>query len=274
MVIAAEKAVGFAVMSGDRQIEVETRNGLAWAHLAGFTPAKEVLIILDEQAEKNPDSPALEGFLLMVKSFVEALLGDFDAARRHVERGIQILDELGLQHTAAMARGVFGWIETIAGDHEEACRRFNDARQGLEDSGDTAYLSTFMYQLGESLCELGRYDEAASAALYSRDITTPNDVLSLAGWRLVLARTLIERGEKRAGHKFLAEAEDIIRKMEGFTRAWLGLQAASVHMAAGGFAKAQEWLAEAREDCVRKGATALVATVDEKMALLQRSQFS
>ena len=265
---AAEKAVAAAVAAEDRHVEMQARTWLGAAHAHGFTPVDEVLSFVEMQRASTGDALGFHGFLLVIQGLMRSLIGEFDEARADVRRAIELTEDLGLSFLADLRRGTLAWVEMVAGDYEECCRQLRDLRDRLEGHGDKLYLSTFLAQEADCLCELGRYEEAEKAALYSKEITAPDDVASAAGWRGALARVLAARGEFHRANDLLAEGAEILLATETFYRADFSVQAAKVHLAANEVQEARRCFGEARKDFVRKGATACVASVDRWAAPL------
>jgi predicted ATPase/class 3 adenylate cyclase len=265
---AAERAVAAAVAADDRHVELQARTWLGAAHAHGFTPVDEVLTFIESQRASTPDALGFQGFLFVIQGLMRSLIGQFEEARDDVGRAIELTEELGLSFLADLRRGTLAWVEMVAGDYEECCRQLRDLRERLERHGDKLYLSTFLAQEADCLCELGRYEDAETAALYSREITAPDDVASAAGWRGALARVLVARGDIEASNRLLAEGAEILLPTETFYRADFSVQAAKVHLVAGDVEEARRCFAAARKDFARKGATACVASVDSWAAPL------
>jgi len=267
---AAERAVEAAAVAGDRHVEMQARTWLGAAHAHGFTPVEEVLRFVETQRASAPDALGFQGFLFVIQGLMRSLIGEFEGAREDVRRAIALTEELGLTFLSDLRRGTLAWVEMIAGDYEECCRQLRGLRERLERHGDKLYLSSFLAQEADCLCELGRFEEAEEAALYSRDITAPDDVASAAGWRGALARVLAARGEFGEADRLLAEGAEILLATETFYRADFSVQAAKVHLVAGEVDEARRCFTEARNDFARKGATACVESVDRWASALQR----
>src|SRR5262249_285887 len=72
-----------------------------------------------------------------------------------------------------------------------------------------AQLSSYAPQLGRSLCQLGRHDEAEPLARLGRELGDEHDVLTQILWREVLALVLAHRGEHARAESFGREAVTI-----------------------------------------------------------------
>src|SRR6185437_12294574 len=134
-------------------------------------------------AESSPTS-----WLLLTRAWLLAML----------ERGAEV--EEATRSAMAMrpdpeAIGFDEWlhaeIATLAGDHEEASRRFQVLCDWLEATHQLSFLSTYDGRFGRSLCRVGRFDEAERCIERAR--TVAETIEGSAGddyfvWDQVIAR--------------------------------------------------------------------------------------
>jgi tetratricopeptide (TPR) repeat protein len=84
----------------------------------------------------------------------------------------------------------------------------------METMGHLSWLSTFSAELGLVLCELERYDEAASWAERSRELGADDDIATQMYWRELQAQLLAARGQSEAAEQFAREAVELTRQTD------------------------------------------------------------
>jgi predicted ATPase/class 3 adenylate cyclase len=204
---ALELALAYARSTGDEREEAWAVWGIVGAMAQGPTPAEEVVRFAEEQLEwaVKQRHRWLEAGTLMHLGEVQAMLGRFDAARELLGRARAICDDLGLKVLAAATSQIACFIEVLAGDLPSAERRLRRGYEVLETLGEKSYLSTAAAQLAETLCALGRYEEARVYATESEKAAASDDVVTQILWRRAKAKLLSHDGE-------LAEAERLVRE--------------------------------------------------------------
>ena len=80
------------------------------------------------------------------------------------------------------------------------------ACEALEEIGEKTNYSSVAALLARTLCDQGRYAEAAHYTRVSKEAARPNDVLSHIFWRSTQARVLAHRGEPEAAERLAREA--------------------------------------------------------------------
>jgi tetratricopeptide (TPR) repeat protein len=122
-----------------------------------------------------------------------------------VEDAEAIYLEAGMELEATSAYYTRAWIAQCAGDFEEQERVLRRMVERLEELNDRNYLSTAWMQLGISLVELGKDDDAWRALERAREVTIPEDVVDVVGLDALEALLRARRGE-------LEEAQDLARR--------------------------------------------------------------
>jgi tetratricopeptide (TPR) repeat protein len=201
-IAAFEAAVDYA-----RRADADPRPILLWMEytlVQGPMPAREMLIWVEEHSLSIDQLPPES---LMVRAFPVAAGGQIDEARELLARGEAAELRLGRPLWQTVLHE-FGWyVEVVAGDHERAeyhARRYVELTAGFVDAPLLQALSHAA--LARSLCALGRYNEAAEAALVHRRTLAGFDpalvVVTYPGWEaeaLVLAhRGDVSKAERRA----------------------------------------------------------------------------
>jgi class 3 adenylate cyclase len=172
---------------------------LAHALVLGPRPADEALRTLDSVRPANPHP-----FVLLCRAYMLAMLGRFEEAWALARPAGERARELGGED--APRESHLAGIAALAGDHATAAgylRRWCDV---LERQGNRAWLSTSAPQLGSSLCELGRYDDAEPLAQLGRELGGKHDFAAQMLWRQVQARVDAHRGEHPEAERLARQA--------------------------------------------------------------------
>ena len=183
---------------------------------AGPRPASEALATLEALSGEDSYPAELVGramLLAMLDRIDEAWALALPAAERGGEFGFMSFD------------GALANIALIAGDWEAAASFLRPLCERLEESGGTAQLSTYAPRLGNVLCALGRYDEAAELAQLGHELSDldPDDVLTQEEWRRAQALVHSARGEHVEAEQLAREAVEFglqtdspLRQGDGF----------------------------------------------------------
>jgi class 3 adenylate cyclase/tetratricopeptide (TPR) repeat protein len=208
-----ELAARYSRNAGDRAEEGASLQGLLGTMIRGPMPVDEALRRLGDLRPRAELNRSLEVALVGAQAQLEAMRGQFDAARALVieattsarERGLVVLLDTRIRPAA-------GYIEFLAGDAGAAEREWRQACEGMERVGELGYLSSQAPLLIDALVELGRDDEAfALTDRWQVDrLTVPEDTDAQAAWRRVRAKLLARRGEfddaERIGREAVAIA--------------------------------------------------------------------
>jgi tetratricopeptide (TPR) repeat protein len=144
----------------------------------------------------------LEANAASSRAGLEALLGNFDEARRLVASAAATYDELGHRLFRAGLSEVAGPIELLGGRPEAAERELRHAFEILAGTGDTALLGSPALMLVETLVAQGREEEARHFLEIGKAAMSPDDTTDL-----VLASMAEGRMRALAGDLAGAEAE-------------------------------------------------------------------
>jgi hypothetical protein len=157
-------------------------------------PTDEGLRWFADHADELGDAPLVDS----MRSTVEAMVGNFDAARETSRNARRRLEELGLGLWLA-ATGMHTYaIETYAGDHAAAAREGIAGCEALQAIGERGWLSTLAGETAHTLLELGRDEEAEHWLAVAADAGSADDVMTQALIKEVEARLLSRRGQHDA----------------------------------------------------------------------------
>ena len=183
----------------------------AFQMLDGPTPVKEALNWLDTEGaalELERHIPWLTG----QRAVLEAMLGNFEDARKLLKSLSDRVAELGL---TSAAHSEYSWrVETLAGAHAAAAREARRAYELLEQSGAVAVASTQACLLAQSLCRLGRDDEAAATLAAGEEFGASDDTVNQILVPQVRAKLLARRGEHESAERLAREAVAIAEQTD------------------------------------------------------------
>jgi tetratricopeptide (TPR) repeat protein len=183
-----------------------------------------------------------------------AIQGRFDEARALLAEAQAILEELGRTVDIQTLAFWTGPLELMAGNAAEAERVSGEACAFLEAAGERGWLSTMAGFHSTALYELGRLDEAETAALQSRGAATSDDANAQAGWRVALAKVLARKGEHEEAERLVEEAIAFTGRTDELNNQGdLYIDAALVHRLAGRVDQAETALRAALARFEEKG---------------------
>ena len=161
---------------------------LSWqarALLLGPTPADDGRRRCDEILEeaRASGSRALEAAVLAVSAGLNAMLGEFDEARRLYGESRRIGEEFGLKAWLAALPLYSGPVELLAEQSADAACQLRQAYDALKSMGDRSRRATTAAFLAQALYELQRDEEAMKFARRSKGLAAGDDVFTQVVWR-------------------------------------------------------------------------------------------
>jgi class 3 adenylate cyclase/tetratricopeptide (TPR) repeat protein len=266
-VSALEHGVEYARRSGDQRRQTEAIVFLGPSLFWGPMPLSEGLPRAEALLASAHDDKWLEAWSIRPVAGFYAMQGRFDEARELLARAESILEELGRTLDVTTLAFWSGPLELLAGDAAAAERVVGAACDTLEASGERGWLSTMAGLLGDALYAQGRLDEAAAAAVRSKDAATSDDYDAQALWRNVEARVLARRGRFDDAERVAREAVGFIDRTDELNnQAAIRMGLAEVLRLAGRSDKALEVFEEALARFEQKGN---VVMTDQTRALLE-----
>jgi class 3 adenylate cyclase/tetratricopeptide (TPR) repeat protein len=192
---ASERALEHARAAGERFEEAHIVDVFCTSLLYGPASAEEAIFRCERMLAEATGRPLEEANIAASLAGLQAMRGEFDAARRHVHLAEERYEELGLRLALAGTTQISGPLELLAGDPVAAER---ELRRGLEillpDTSD-GYQEAL---LAEALYRQGRLAEAAAQAATARANAHEDNVHAQVLWRLVRAKLDAEESPEAA----------------------------------------------------------------------------
>ena len=136
------------------------------------------------------DTPGMAG-LINNLGIVAMQQGDLAQARGYGRRALALYTELGDPRRLSSCEINLAWMDSIAGDHASALQHCEAAALLARQAGDRLNLAIARNNMGDSLRDLGRLDEAAAAyaeaAATYRDLGDRGPLMALLEDAAVLA---------------------------------------------------------------------------------------
>jgi class 3 adenylate cyclase/tetratricopeptide (TPR) repeat protein len=202
MAHAADRALEHAERSGDPAVLREARVYPIPSRLYGPFPVEEALAYLAASDASDAYIPSMSGQL-------EAMRGNFDAARRLIREGRAFAHEYGHRLVAAGISMQEEEVELTAGNAEAAAAAGFQGIADLSELGERGWLSTVAGHAAEALYRLGRDEEAWALTETADEAGAADDVITQMLILQVRAKILSRRGEH-------AEAERLAREAVGW----------------------------------------------------------
>ena len=197
------------------------------------------------------------------------LEGRADDARAEAARVSEIWAELGSSTAELEGIQILAETEQLLGDLDQAERYFRRSVEGFDALGETGYNSSHTAGLAAVLCDQGRFDEAETWAMRSRELTAGDDFAAQAGWRMAQARVQSHRGDHTEATGLAAEAVALLEPSDYLIERAHGYEVHGMALAAAGREdEARTALEAALELLERKGVVPAIARVRERLAAL------
>jgi class 3 adenylate cyclase/tetratricopeptide (TPR) repeat protein len=177
----------------------------------GPAPASQALAQGQEILEQMRGHRGAEAFAMCFLGQARGMLGQREAAREMILRGVADRRELGDLPGAAMTygEGLGYFVEMVCGDWLAAEHELRRGFDELASMGDKNYLAITAGWLAHCLYALGRYDEAEDFAGVCENSAAKSWVAAQVLWRGARAMLLARRGNVDAGEVLAGDAVDL-----------------------------------------------------------------
>jgi predicted ATPase len=204
---ALERALKHARRLGDRRQEALILGQLALSALMGPTPVHEAVARCRRLVTEAGGDRLVEANVARYLGVLEAMRGNFAAARALVGEARATYEDLGMRFMAQSAISLaYGAIGLLAADYEAAGIELRGGLNALEGMGDRGYLSSVAAFLAQALYGQGRLDEADDLARRAQASAAPDDLWSQVLSRGTRAKVCASRGEHEEAERYAREA--------------------------------------------------------------------
>jgi class 3 adenylate cyclase/tetratricopeptide (TPR) repeat protein len=255
-----------AIASGDLRRQIDAWNEVGGSMIFGRTPLPECKEFIDAElawaAERG--LAAVEADALLAGPYIHARRGDFELARKMLQRSKSICHELGLAYGLCEAGMAGSELETLAGDLSAAEGELREAMDVAAGMGAAHYVALYQVRLSRVLNEQGRHDDAAAQLAEAAELygATP-------WWKSNHARVLAARGHLEQAVALADEAVAQERGSDDITAvAQTLVDASEVFGAVDDRARAEAVLAEAIALNEEKGNIVAAQRARERLASL------
>ncbi len=176
----------------------------------GSLPLDDAFAALDRAYILQGDSPSGEGQDLRVRAGLLGMAGRFEEAHEAIDRSVALFEELGRPNAVVASNQATGETLRLEGRLDEAEAIFREMHAAYEAIGEAGFNSTICGLIAQTLCDVGRYEEADSFAEKSRTLTAADDFASQGIWRMARARVLTASGVFEEALRLADEAVGIM----------------------------------------------------------------
>ena len=208
---AAERAYEYDRRARDEHYPQDDLIGVLVSLVWGPTPASEALARGEEILERVRGHRGAEAYALCFLGQLRGMLGQREAAREMILKGVTDRQELGDLPGAAMSRGegLGYFVEMVRGDWRAGEQELRQGFEALESMGDKNYLAITAGWLAHCLYAQGRYDEADDFAAVCENSAASSWIAAQVLWRGARAMLLARRGNVDGGEALAREAVDL-----------------------------------------------------------------
>ena len=207
----AERAYEFDLRAKDPHYPHDDLVGIIVALSFGPTPASRALAEGSEILERVRGHRGAEAYALCFLGQLRGMLGERDAAREMILKGVADRQVLGDLPGAAMSRGegLGYFVEMVRGDWPAAERELRRAFEELSQMGDKSYLALTAGWLAHCCIALGRHEEADEYAAIAERAAARSWVAAQVSWRGARALLLAHGGDVAAAESLATEAVEL-----------------------------------------------------------------
>ena len=213
---AAERAYEYDRRAQDQHYPQDDLIGVLASLVFGLTPASEALRQGLEILERVRGHRGAEAYALCFLGQTRGMMGEREAGREMILKGVADRRELGDFPGAAMAsaEGLGYFVEMTRGDWDAAEYELRRGYDELVAMGDKNYLATAAGWLAHCLYRLGRYDEADGFASICERSAARSALSPQMLWRSARAMILAQRGDVETAETLAREAVSIALRTE------------------------------------------------------------
>ncbi|MGO9343408.1 MAG: adenylate/guanylate cyclase domain-containing protein [Acidimicrobiales bacterium] len=251
---AIEQAFKHAEAGGNHAAARGITGGLPSCAVYGPSPVPRAIARCEELLAQVPNETRTSALARSALARLEAMQGNFDRARTLYRSSRGALEEFGYNILATLTSIDSGPVEMLAGNPQAAERELRGDYEALVRMGERNYISTTAALLAEAVYRQGRLDEAADLVDVSREIASPEDVVTQVMWRSVQSKLCARTGNFDKAEVLAHEAIDLVDRTDHLdAQGSARLDAAEVYLLMDRRGDRARVLAEAIERFERKG---------------------
>ena len=208
---AAEAAFEHDRRARDQHYPQDDLIGVLVSLVWGPKPASEALAQGEEILEAVRGHRGAEAYATCFLGQLRGMLGQREAAREMIIRGVADREELGDLPGAAMSRGegLGYFVEMVRGDWLAAEQELRQGFEALESMGDKNYLAITAGWLAHCLYRQERYGEADAYVSVCENSAAKSWIAAQVLWRGARAMLLARSGDVATGEALAREAVDL-----------------------------------------------------------------
>jgi class 3 adenylate cyclase/tetratricopeptide (TPR) repeat protein len=208
---AAERAYEYDRRAHDQHYPQDDLIGVLVSLVWGPTPASEAFAQGEEILEQVRGHRGAEAYALCFLGQLRGMLGQREAAREMILKGVADRRELGDLPGAEMSRGegLGYFVEMVRGDWHAAEQELRHGFEELASMGDKNYLAITAGWLAHCLYQLGRLEEAEDCAAVCESSAAKSLIAGQVLWKGARGMLLARRGDFDAGETLAREAVDL-----------------------------------------------------------------
>jgi tetratricopeptide (TPR) repeat protein len=214
---AARETLEQARAGGDAALERRVLPALSSFALYGPTPVPQARARCEELLSVVGGDRRARCLIERSLAHLMAMEGQTAEAAELCSSTRDRLKELGWNFDAALVSLDLGPIHLLAGDARSAERELRVDHDTLSAMGEQNYLATISYLLADAVRRLGREDEALELVAEAESLAAEDDISASAGWRLVRARVLVDRGDVAAALPWALAAQELLATTDELT---------------------------------------------------------
>ena len=165
---------------------------------------------MTEESRSGDESPVERSGALRRSARMLACQREFEAAREKYRQGVALIRDAGmLRETAASAQGE-AYIELRAGNLDAAEAALREGAEQLAALGDSGFYSGVLCILAELLAERGADDEALALCKRAREVMSPSDLDPITHADAVEGLLAARRGDHAEGERLARRAVEML----------------------------------------------------------------
>jgi class 3 adenylate cyclase/tetratricopeptide (TPR) repeat protein len=197
-----------------RRARQEIAGQLGISAYFGSLPLEDAFAAVDRAYVLQGESPSGEAQDLRVRAGLLGMAGRFEEAHAAVDRSVALFEELGTPMAVVATNQATAETLRLEGRLDDAEQLLREMHEAYESIGETGFNSTVCGLIAQTLCDLGRYDEADTFAEKSRTLAAEDDFASQALWRMGRGRVLAASGAFEEALQLADEAVEIMERTD------------------------------------------------------------